>query len=223
MASSSITSQIKNRLATINPIEKERVAADSPDKAAKSMAQPITAASADFFGELLGINTQEQDLIKPYEKFTLYSSDRKTVSKESPKPAKIERRKDIAPGVNYHSEVIHNSERSLRKENRELQSQIQEIYAELQRLVNSSNKIIQMEFGSISVTPLPVAVGKYHTNFLTWMLTVIVTARQKVEDSAAWMAVAKGKGRKRGYSQSAKSHGTSFTQSNERQVATQTG
>jgi hypothetical protein len=227
MANSNITSQLRNRIASNNPIEKERSLSDIPGAIAKDVKNSIAAAPADFFNQLLGmgdfaVDHQERpdDDVKPYEKFTLYTSDRKDNTPEKPK---VEHRPDLAPAINYHSEIAHSSERSSKKENRELQLQIQEIVAELQRLVDSSNKIIQMEFGTVSVSSAPTAVGEYHTNFFSWMLTVIRTARQKVEDSGAWLAIAKGKGNKRGYKQSSKSLGTSFTQSNERNVATQTG
>ncbi len=227
MANSNITSQLRNRIASNNPIETERPVSDIPDRAGQDIQDSVTAAPADFFNQLLAVDglaphSQERpaDDVKPYEKFTLYASDHKD---PEPTKQKAERRVDIAPAMNYHSEIAHGSERASKKENRELQFQIQEIVAELQRLVDSSNKIIQMEFGTVSVSSAPTTVGKYHTNFFSWMLTVIRTARQKVEDSGAWLAVAKGKGHKRGYKQSSKSLGTSFTQSNERQVATQTG
>jgi len=227
MANSNTSSQLRNRIGSNNPIETGRSIGDIPGSVARDIKDSVSAAPADFFNQLLGMGDfavdhkeKSNEDIKPYEKFTLYSSDHKDQTPEKPK---IEHKPDSAPAMNYHAEIAHNSERSSKKENRELQNQIQEISAELQRLIDSSSKIIQMEFGTVSVSTTPTAVGKYHTNFFTWMLTVIRTARQKVEDSGAWLSVAKGKGSKRGYKQSSKSLGTSFTQSNERNVATQTG
>lgn len=228
MANSNTSSQLRNRIASNNPIETGRSISDIPSAIAKDVKNSVAAAPADFFNQLLGMEDYSKDRqekphegkVKPYEKFTLYNSDRKDHTPEQPK---AENKVNMAPAMNYSSEISHGSERSSKKENRELQLQIQEIVAELQRLVDSSNKIIQMEFGTVSVSSAPTAVGKYHTNFFSWMLTVVRTARQKVEDSGAWLAVAKGKGNRRGYKESSKSLGTSFTQSNERNVATQTG
>jgi hypothetical protein len=101
----------------------------------------------------------------------------------------------------------------------DLDKKIEEIMAELQRLVKSST-IISNEYARVAVEQKPVAAGKYHLNFFDFMLSVIKTARMKVEDSGAWMAVAK---KKSGYLQKAKSMGTKFTLSHERTVATQTG
>ena len=109
------------------------------------------------------------------------------------------------------------------QESQETKYQIQQIMEELQRLVSSSDKIIQMTFGDISVASAPTVVGKYHTNFFSWMLTVIRTARQKVEESGAWLSVAKSKGSRKGYQNMSKKHGTSFSMSNERTTATQSG
>jgi hypothetical protein len=55
------------------------------------------------------------------------------------------------------------------------------------------------------------------------MLTVIRSARQKVEDSQSWMGAVKGKGAKRDYWGMFKKHGTTFGQSGERSVATSVG
>jgi len=89
--------------------------------------------------------------------------------KETPN---VERKPAIAAAIDYHAEMARGSERSNKKENRELQQQIQEITQELQRLIASSNKMIQMEYGSYQVSSAPKDVGKYHTNFLAWMLNV---------------------------------------------------
>jgi len=229
MPNSNTQSQLRNRISSNNPIEKGRSIGDMPGDVVKDIKDSLAAAPADFFNQLLGaggINVDQDrsdasiENAKPYEKFSLYNSDRILKTQEAPK---VEQKPRIEAAMNYNAEAAHSSERSIKKENRELQAQIEEIESELKRLISSSSKIIQMEFGTISVSSAPKAIGKYHTNFLSWMLTVIQTARQKVEDSGAWLSVAKGKGSKRGYNQSSKSLGTSFTQSNERNVATQSG
>lgn len=231
MANSSSSTQYRNRIASNNPIESGSSFSDIPGSLVKNVTQNLSEAKDDLFSQLLGVGKfektdqpTENDEVKPYQKFTLYDSDRKAIKADTkPETPKVERKPAIAAAIDYHAEIVQGSERASRKENREIQMQIQEIMQELQRLISSSDKIIQMEYGSYQVSSAPKAVGTFHTNFLAWMLSVVRDARKKVEDAGAWLAVAKGKGNKRGYRQSSKSLGTSFTQSNERNVATQTG
>jgi len=125
--------------------------------------------------------------------------------------------------IDHHGDFIKSSERAMHAENREITQKLQEIMNELRRLVSTS-KILQMEFADVSVEQAPQSAGEYHLNFFDWLLLTIRAARQKVEDSGAWLASAKSKGGKKGgYWGMFKKHGTSFGLSNERSVATQTG
>jgi hypothetical protein len=124
--------------------------------------------------------------------------------------------------IDYHREVVKSSERASRVEVRDLNEKIQQITIELRRLISSS-KVLQMEFAEVSVEQTPTNVGEYHVNFLEWMLIVIKSAREKVEDSGAWLNTIKGKSGKKGYWGMFKKHGTTFGLSNERAVSTQTG
>jgi hypothetical protein len=83
-----------------------------------------------------------------------------------------------------------------------------------------------MEFGGFTVQQTTKEPGKYYINFFEWLLIVIKTAQEKVENSRAWLNTVKGKGRKGDtpdYWQMYKKHGTSFGPSSERSTATQTG
>ncbi len=144
---------------------------------------------------------------------------KKAPHEEQPK----EQKKNAAPGIDYHREVATSSDRALTRQHTEVEQRIGEVMNELKRIVESSNKIIQDEFGKVTVEQTPTEVGKYHVNFLDWMLITLQTARQKVEDSGAWLSTMKSKKDKKGYWGMFKKHGTSFGMSNERQVATQTG
>jgi hypothetical protein len=125
--------------------------------------------------------------------------------------------------IDHHGDFIKSSERALHAENREIKQRLDQIIDELKRLVSTS-KVLQMEFAGVSVDQAPQQVGEYHVNFFDWLLLTIRAARQKVEDSGAWLASAKSKGGKKGgYWGMFKKHGTSFGLSNERSVATQTG
>jgi len=142
-----------------------------------------------------------------------------TTQEEQPK----EKYKNAEPGINYHREIVQSSETSNRRQLSEMEQKFEQIHDELKRLVESSNKIVQEEFAGVTLESTPKEVGKYHVNFLEWMLFAIQTARQKVEDSGAWLSAMKSKKDKKGYWGMFKKHGTSFGMSNERQVATQTG
>ena len=146
-----------------------------------------------------------------------------TEHKPEAKPQEAPKSKNAAPGIDYHRDVATSSERASRKEASEIEQKFQQVKQELNRMVESSNKIIQDEFGGITLEQAPTEVKNYHVNFLDWLLITVSTARQKVEDSGAWLSAMRSKKSQRGYKQMAKSHGTSFTMSNERQVATQTG
>lgn len=132
-----------------------------------------------------------------------------------------ERRENLnkLPGIDYRQEIVHGSERQQSRQSAELDQKIQEIMSELKRLVGST-KLLSNEYAELAVEQKPVASGTYHLNFFDFLFSVIKTARMKVEDSGAWIAVAK---KKSGYQQKAKTLGTKFSLSHERTVATQTG
>jgi len=93
---------------------------------------------------------------------------------------------------------------------------------EIKKLADSS-KELQMQFKEVAVEQHSKAPGKYHKSFFSWLLTVIRTARMKVEDSQSWLAALQSKKKSREYGAMAKKQGTSFTLNNERTVATQVG
>lgn len=138
--------------------------------------------------------------------------------------AKSERRAAIEYHEEFQREVIDSRHKFTQKEAAHMQQRIQDIMAELQKLVKSS-KMLEVQFREVSVEQTPVQSGEYHMNFFEWMLIVIKQAREKVEDSGAWLNTVKGKrGKKQtGYWEMFKKHGTTFGMSNERAVATQTG
>lgn len=128
----------------------------------------------------------------------------------------------IEAAIDYHRDIVKSTERISKQELSTMNSKIQEILTELRSLIGSS-KMLQVEFAEISMEQAPKNLGVYHKNFFDWMLTMIRQAKQKVEDSAAWLSASKGKSNKKGYWGMFKKHGTSFGLSNERAVATQVG
>lgn len=137
-------------------------------------------------------------------------------SEEAPK------RHDIDPGLDYHREIRHVSERSLNMENRQIDATLEQVMVELEKLIEESSDLEQ-KFEIMAVEQRPVEPGSYHLNFFEWIISTIQTAREQIEDSNAWLSAIQSKKGKKSYWAMAKKHGTSFSMSNERQVATQSG
>lgn len=137
-------------------------------------------------------------------------------------PKANEEKAHIEPGIDYSREIVHVGEQAVNRENKELEEQLREIMAEIKKLADTS-KELQMQFKEVAVEQHAVKPGKYHKNFFEWLLSVIRAARMKVEDSGAWLAAMHSKKKSREYGSMAKKHGTTFTLSNERNVATQVG
>jgi hypothetical protein len=126
--------------------------------------------------------------------------------------------------IDYHGkfrkEFIHNRENTSKQEKHEMRRNIEQIKTELAKLVSSS-EMLKLEFAEVTVEQT-VNVGQYQVNFFEWMLAVIRSARQKVEDSGEWLNTVKGK-KNKGYWDMFKKHGTTFGLSGERAVATSVG
>lgn len=140
----------------------------------------------------------------------------KDLKKEKKEKAHIE------PGLEYVREIVHAGERQISRESQEIEAQLRELMAEIKKLADSS-KELQSQFKEVAIEQHAVNPGKYHKSFFTWMLATIRIARQKVEDSGAWLAAMHSKKKQREYGAMAKKHGTTFSLSNERVVATQVG
>lgn len=226
MASPKITPQLRNQIAVNNTAETDRRSHGLSDEFRKQIKTNAKALPGDIFGQLLGMggyensqpNTQSKsEDMTPGQEFILPKATPKTESLHQ------ERKPAIAAGNNYHAEIARGSELANKRESRELKMQIEQIMEELKRLVDSSDKVLQMAYADVTVASRPTVVGKYHTNFFAFLLLVIRQARQKVEDSGAWLSVAKSKGGKKSYWGQFKKNGTSFGMSGERSTATQTG
>jgi len=136
--------------------------------------------------------------------------------------SKKEKKADIAPAINYVAEILH-SERIISNENnRQLNTKIEELRIEIAKLAKSS-KQLEMVVKDVSIDRIGPNPGKYHLNFLEWVLATIQIARIRVEESANWLSTVSVKSRKRDYWSLSKKHGTSYMLSGERVVAQQTG
>lgn len=124
--------------------------------------------------------------------------------------------------LEYHREIRKVSEISAHKAGSEIDAKLEQILLELDKLIDSSSELEQ-RFEVLAVSEKPVEPGTYHLNFFDWMLSVISSTRQQIEDSSAWLGAVSSKKSKKSYWSMFKKHGTSFGMSNERQVATQSG
>ncbi len=140
--------------------------------------------------------------------------DLKKQNKETPQKSE--------PAYNYVEKILHGEKRIHAEDNREIQVRIEEIMIELKKIVESSREL-QVEFKQVTVEQTVAKPGKYHFNFVEWLLANVKQIRLRIEDSSAWLAMFKSKKDKRQYWNMFKKHGTSFGLSNERNVATQVG
>lgn len=126
------------------------------------------------------------------------------------------------PAINYHREVVEAGRTRRGEDTREIEVKIQEILIEIKKLAGSSSEL-QEKVEVIAVEQMAEKPGVYHLNFFEQILQWIRDARMNVEDSLAWFHALRSKKAAKQYGVMAKKGGTSFTLSNERVVATQTG
>lgn len=125
-------------------------------------------------------------------------------------------------GIDYKREILQRDAQISAENAKVLKFKIEEILAELRQIAKSSQEIAA-EFKEITTEQRIEKPGDYHLNFFQWMLSVVKSARMKIEDSAAWLSLMKSKKNKKNYWAMFKKYGTTFGLSNERVVATQTG
>ncbi len=135
---------------------------------------------------------------------------------------KEKRVQNIEPGINYAAEIIHAEKRIHAQSEQQTKARIQEILIEIKKLTVSS-KELQMEFKQVAMEEVPKEAGKYHTAFVEWILSLIRSARERVDAAVSWTSVMKSKKSQKQYWSLFKKHGTSFGLSGERIVATQVG
>lgn len=99
---------------------------------------------------------------------------------------------------------------------------IEELKQQLQQL---SKQVKQLDKNLIKAVQAPVAeAGEYHESFLSHIQKMIHLFSLKVQEANSWLEMYNGRSSKKGYYWGmAKSKGTSFTQANERSVATSVG
>lgn len=210
----------KKQFVDQNPVENWK---DVPAGVAQSLVNDVGKAGvSDLWNQLLGAGDYEKQpsLQQTGELHEGKELSLQTIAKKQ--EAKVPQIPDIELGLDYRRNVLY-GERKIAQENTQvIQVKIQEIVVELKRLTATS-KILQAEFKEITVEQRIEEPGKYHLSFFEWMLSVVRSARLKVEDAGSWLAATYAKKAKRNYWAMFKKHGTTFGLSGERVVATQTG
>lgn len=226
--------QAQSKRSTVNPIETgsssdKGYLANEVKKTQQTIRTQLDPLKDDFISQLLGL--ESTDAPKSSMKGEMkagQSVDLRMFKLEASGPKsknlseKPERRPDILGGIDYRSEILRGTEQLSRGEAKELQEQVKQILDELQKLIKSS-ATLEAQFMAISVEDVPEKVGTYHVQFFTWLLSWVRDLRRKTEDAGAWLQALKSKRSNKRYGSMAKKHGTSFTLSNERTAATQTG
>jgi hypothetical protein len=103
---------------------------------------------------------------------------------------------------------------------------IQEVQAEIRKLISASQEMeiafkeVSADISTKSITNKP---SNYEAHFFQWVLLTIKNARARIEEGQNWLALFSSKRSQKQYWNMSKKHGTTFSQSGERSVATQTG
>ncbi len=100
--------------------------------------------------------------------------------------------------------------------------EIEGLKEELKKLASELGEVAHdVQVAALQETAHP---GTYHLSFFEHLKSLIKTLREKLSDSGTWLQTATSRNsKKKGYWGMAKSQGTSFTQNNERTLATQSG
>lgn len=185
-------------------------------------ADLLKGGANDFWKQVLGETASDKNpnakrgVLQEGQELSLSEMDQYQEHKANP---------DIAPGIDYRREILYGSEQISRREGQVLARQIESIVIELKGLAAASQEL-EIQFKDVVVEQRITKPGKYHQSFFTWVITMIQSARARIEDAGAWLSAMhskKGKKQQQNYWQMFKKHGTTFGLSNERVVATQTG
>lgn len=175
----------------------------------------MTDVWKDFFGgfdkkigeQLQFIGTVENEL-KAGEAVSLKKEEKQVVRSE---------------GHMEYFRTVKNADLALsHSKDAQLDRRVEEIRMEIKKLLATS-KQLETTFKSVSAETRVVNAGKYHETFFTFVLSLLRSANIKLQEGASWLNTVKSKKQQMQYKSMAKKHGTTFTLSHERNVATQVG
>jgi len=226
----------KSFIDPLDPFERGLEAVRSlSDHAKKGVKTESEESAKELFSQLFGLGkkshesgTKHAEAQEPAQNtnghIEIFNANLLKPSEKAPVHADKAPKHNKEAAIDYHGqftkEIIHHREKASGQEKHEMRRNIEQIKTELAKLVSSS-EMLKMDFAEVAVEQT-VNVGQYQLTFFEWMLTVIRAAREKVEDSGAWLNTVKGK-KDKGYWGMFKKHGTTFGLSGERSVATSVG
>ncbi len=123
--------------------------------------------------------------------------------------------------IEYFEKIKESALTSERGEQAMVRQQLEQIRAELASIKSASSELENV-VKTVNMQ-MPVNPGRYHVTFFEWLLTRLASARRNLESSANWLNLFKSKKQQKQYWSMAKKHGTTFSLSQERTAATQTG
>ncbi len=103
-----------------------------------------------------------------------------------------------------------------------VRKEMEELLKQLKFLIKETQELSQ-DVKITAMAEMPVNPGTYHVNFFEWLIKMIKSLRDSVKDSRSWLAVFHSRKGQKQYWNMFKSHGTSFSLSSERVIATQAG
>ncbi len=176
----------------------------------------VKSSINNLWEQLLGTDSSQQSKDQAYG--DLEEGKEIHLSKKTKKEAQGH----IEAGLDYRRGIIDVTKRVDRENTQVLNAKISEILTELKKITAASAEIA-IEFKEVTVEQRIESPGEYHVTFFQWMLSLVKSARQKIEDSGAWLSVMKSKKSQKQYWNMFKKHGTTFGLSNERVISTQAG
>jgi len=187
---------------------------DNPIEAVRDLASNVTSGAASIPGDLAE-NAFQQIFGTPQ---TPTSGD--LMANQDLELNRIEKRNEVLAFQKQRESVEQNV--FSYKETIAIKQEMQELLKQL-KLLAQSTQSLSTEVAVAAMAEMPVNPGTYHVNFFEWLIKMIKSLRESVEDSRSWLGAFQSRKGQKQYWNMFKKHGTSFGLSNERVIATQAG
>ena len=153
---------------------------------ASSLSRDLLSGGAnDFWKQMVGEATPQKQThgdLQEGQEISL-SSEQKDIAKAM---------SEIAPGIDYRREILYGTEQLTKKETQILSQQIESIVMELKQLAAAS-KELETQFKDVVAPQRISKPGKYHQSFFSWILTMVQSARVRIEDAGMWISAMQNK------------------------------
>ncbi len=201
------TKKKKKQQLVDNPLEAVRELAGDLGQSAKS--DLISGMADSAFSQIFGSPSHPTNELKPNEELPIPLQNEDLLAREEIISFQNQRQ--------YTERNVFSFQESV-----QLKREIEELLRQIKLLAKSTENLTQ-EVSLIAMEDMPVNPGRYHVNFLEWLVRLIKSLREQVEDSRTWLSLFHSKKKQKQYWSMFKKHGTSFGLSSERVVATQVG